>query len=141
LASDPSNPDGLVLRARLRLLARDYRGAFTDAQLVTNDDDGNEEAALLVAQIHVAQGNQVLAAGAFGDARQKFPQSTTILRAEVEWLLSQNRKEEAAQHAALYFHSHPRNGAAAQLYRDVCAKARATACGQETSSMARILAL
>ena len=138
---DKGNPEALLVSARLKLLAKDYRGAFTDAQLVTNDDEGNEEAALLVAQIYAAQGNQVLAAGAFGNARQKFPNSTEILKAETDWLLSQNRKDEAAQRATSFYRTHQRSGPARAIFRDICAKTRSPACGSGTLSVARMLAL
>ena len=141
LAYDADNSEALLTRARIRLKARDYRGAFTDAQLVTNDDETNEGAALLVAQIHAAQGNQVLAAGAFGNLRQKFPHSSNALKAEVDWLLSQQRNEEAAQRAATFFKIHPRSGPAMQIFHDVCAKTHASACGRGTISVAKMLAL
>ena len=141
LAFDGANPEGLLLRARLKLLAHDYQGAFTDAQLVTNDDDDNEEAALLVAQIYTAQGNQVLAGGAYGTARQRFPNSTQALQAEVDWLLSQKRNEEAAQRAASFYHNHLRSGPAARIYRDVCAKTHASACGIGTSNVSKMLGM
>jgi tetratricopeptide (TPR) repeat protein len=141
LAYDAGNSEALLTRARIRLGARDYRGAFTDAQLVTNDDETNEAAALLVAQIYVAQGNQLLAAGAFGNLRQKFPHSSNALRAEVDWLLSQKRDEEAAQRASTFFKVHPRSGPAMQIYHDVCAQTHAAACGRGTISVAKMLAL
>jgi len=141
LQFDESNPEALLIRSRIKLQAKDYRGAFTDAQLVTNDDDSNEEAALLVAQIHASQGNQVLAAGAFGNLRQKFPHSSRALKAEVDWLLSQQRGEEAAQRAATFFKVHPRSGPAMQIYHDVCAKTHASVCGKGTISVAKMLAL
>jgi tetratricopeptide (TPR) repeat protein len=138
---DQDNPEALLVRSRLKLLARDYRGAFTDAQLVANDDETNEEAALLVAQIYAAQGNQVLAGGAFGTARQKFPDSDTALKAEVGWLLSQNRTEEAAQRAVSFYTNHQRSGPAKQLVQKVCKQTRAAACGGGKSSVAKMLAL
>jgi hypothetical protein len=141
LAYDAGNPEALLTRARIRLKARDYRGAFTDAQLVTNDDEKNEGAALLVAQIHAAQGNQLLAAGAFGTVRQKFPHSTNALKAEVDWLLSQQRGEEAAQRASSFFKVHPRSGPAMHIYHDVCARTHAPSCGKGTISVAKMLAL
>jgi tetratricopeptide (TPR) repeat protein len=138
---DQSNPEALLIRSRIKLLAKDYRGAFTDAQLVTNDDDSNEEGALLVAQIYAAQGNQVLAAGAFGNARQKFPDSTDALKAEVDWLLSQKRNEEAAQRAVAFYHIHPRSGPAKTIYDDTCRKTRAMACGVGKPIVAKMLGL
>lgn len=141
LAFDRGNPEALLVRARLRLMAKDYRGAFTDAQLVTNDDDSNEEAALLVARIYAAQGNQVLAAGAFGNVRQQFPESTNALQAEIDWLISQKRTDEAAQRAVSFYRTHPRSGPAMQIARTTCAKTRAPACGLEVPSVAKMLAL
>jgi len=141
LAFDKGSPEALLVSARLKLLAKDYRGAFTDAQLVTNDDENNEEATLLVAQIYAAQGNQVLAAGAFGTARQQFPNSTEILKAETDWLMRQNRKDEAAQRAASFYRTHQRSGPARAIYRDICARTRSPACGSGTLSVARMLAL
>lgn len=129
LAYDAGNPEALLIRARLKLLARDYRGAFTDAQLVTYDDSRNEEAALLVAEIYTRQGNQVLAAGAFGNARQKFPDSVNVLRAEVNWLLGQKRTNEAAQRAVAFHNAHPKSGEATKFYVEICRKTRAPACG------------
>lgn len=141
LRFDGSNPEALLIRARIRLMAKDYRGAFTDAQLVASDDDTNEEAALLVAQIYAAQGNQVLAAGAFGNARQRFPNSSDVLRAEVDWLIGQNRGEEAAQRAVSFYRAHQRSGPATQIARQTCAKTHAAACGPQASSVAGMLAL
>lgn len=141
LAFDDNNPEALLVRSRIKLQAKDYRGAFTDAQLVANDDDNNEEAALLVAQIYAAQGNQVLAAGAFGTARQKFPDSTDALKAEVNWLMAQNRTEEAAQRAVSFYRSHPRSGPAKTMYDAICLKTRAMACGTAKPTVAKMLAL
>jgi tetratricopeptide (TPR) repeat protein len=141
LAFDRGNPEALLVRARLKLMAKDYRGAFTDAQLVTNDDDSNEEAALLVAQIYAAQGNQVLAAGAFGNVRQRFPESTSALQAEIDWLTSQKRTDEAGQRAMSFYRAHPRSGPAMQIARTTCTKTRAPACGLEIPSVAKMLAL
>ncbi len=141
LAFDHDNPEGLLVRSRIKLQAKDYRGAFTDAQLVANDDDNNEEAALLVAQIYAAQGNQVLAAGAFGTARQKFPDSTDALKAEIDWLMSQNRTEEAAQRAVSFYSSHPHSGPAKVTFDAVCRKTRAMACGTAKPTVAKMLAL
>lgn len=141
LAFDPDNPEALLIRARIKLLAKDYRGAFTDAQLVTNDDDDNEEAALLVAQIYAGQGNQLLAAGAFGNARQRFPHSTDALKAEIDWLLSQKRNEEAAQRAVAFYHTHMRSGPAKTIFVDTCAKTRAMACGAGKPIVAKMLGM
>jgi tetratricopeptide (TPR) repeat protein len=141
LAFDRGNAEALVVRARLKLMAKDYRGAFTDAQLVTNDDDQNEEAALLVAQVYAAQGNQVLAAGAFGNLRQQFPESTNALRAEIDWLISQKRTDEAAQRAVSFSRTHPRSGPATQIARTTCTKTHAPACGFQVPSVAKMLAL
>jgi hypothetical protein len=96
---------------------------------------------LLVAQIYTAQGNQVLAGGAYGTARQRFPNSTQALQAEVDWLLSQKRNEEAAQRAASFYHNHLRSGPAARIYRDVCAKTHASACGIGTSNVSKMLGM
>jgi len=141
LAFDNANPEALLLRARLKLLAKDYRGAFTDAQLVANDDDNNEQAALLVAQIYAAQGNQILAAGAFGTARQKFPNSADALKAEVDWLLSQKNTERAAQRAVSFYHNHPRSGPAAQIVHKVCTQTHAMACGTGAPIVTKMLGL
>ena len=141
LQFDGGNPEALLTRARIKLQAKDYRGAFTDAQLVANDDDSNEEAALLVAQIYAAQGNQVLAAGAFGTARQKFPDSSDALKAETDWLLSQNRTEEAAQRAVSFYNSHQRSGPAKTIADAICAKTRALACGTAKPSVAKMLGM
>jgi len=139
LQFDENNPEALLVRSRIKLQAKDYRGAFTDAQLVANDDDSNEEAALLVAQIYAAQGNQVLAAGAFGTARQKFPDSSDALKAEVDWLLSQKRTEEAAQRAVSFYRGHPRSGPAKTIANAVCSKTRAMACGLAAPSVVKML--
>jgi len=141
LAFDGANPGALLLRARIKLLAKDYRGAFTDAQLVANGDDSDEGAALLVAQIYAAQGNQVLAAGAFGTARQRFPNSPDALKAEIDWLLSQKRTEEAAQRATSFYHNHPRSGPAAQIAHKVCAQTRAMACGAGAPIVGKMLGM
>jgi tetratricopeptide (TPR) repeat protein len=141
LEFDPDNPEALLVRSRIKLLAKDYRGAFTDAQLVANDDDSNQEAALLVAQIYAEQGNQVLAAGAFGTVRQKFPDSVEALKAEADWLLGQKRTEEAAQRVVYFYHTHTHSGPAAEIYHDVCAKTHAMACGTGKPIMAKMLDL
>jgi tetratricopeptide (TPR) repeat protein len=141
LAFDQDNPEALLIRSRLKLLRKDYRGAFTDAQLVANDDDNNEEAALLVAQIYAAQGNQVLAAGAFGTARQKFPDSDAALKAEVDWLLDQKRPEEAAQRAMSFYRAHPRSGPAQTIATSVCRETRAMACGAGKPIVAKMLGM
>jgi tetratricopeptide (TPR) repeat protein len=137
---DDSNPEALLTRALIKLRARDYRGAITDAQRVTSDDDQNEEAALLVPAIYVAQGNQVLAAGAYGTARQQFPDSTNALKAETDWLIGQKRNQEAGQRAASFFRTHPKSGPAAHIYRDVCARTQGAGCGVGTSNVAKMLA-
>jgi len=141
LKFDSDNPEALLIRARIKLLAKDYRGAFTDAQRVANDDDSNQQAALLVAQIYAAQGNHVLAAGAFGTVRQKFPNSADALEAEIDWLLSQKRTEEAAQRAVYFYHNHPRSGPAAQIAHRVCTQTRAMACGAGPPIVAKMLGL
>lgn len=141
LAFDQDNPEALLIRSRLKLLTRDYRGAFTDAQLVANDDDNNEEAALLVAQIYAAQGNRVLAAGAFGTARQKFPDSVAALQAEVDWLLDQKRTEEAAQRAVSFYRVHQRSGPAKTIMTSVCKKTHAMACGAGKPIVAKMLGI
>jgi len=141
LAFDQDNPEALLIRSRLKLLAKDYRGAFTDAQLVANDDDNNEEAALLVAQIYAAQGNQVLAAGAFGTARQKFPDSDAALKAEVDWLLDQKRTEEAAQRAVSFYRAHLRSGPAKTIVTSVCRKTHALACGAGAPIVGKMLGM
>ncbi len=135
LAFDRSNAVALLISARLKFQARDYRGAVTDAQLVSSDDDQNAEAALLIPRIYAAQGNQILAAGAFGSARRNFPDSAVISRAEIDWLLAQGRNEEAAQRAAAFFHTHPRSGPASQTYRYVCVHTRAETCRFDAASM------
>jgi len=141
LAFDHANPEALLIRARLNLLAKDYRDAVTDAQLVAADDDKNEEAALLIAQIYAAQGNQLLAASAFGSARLQFPNSPDVLKAQTDWLISQNRGQEAAQQATSFFGTHRRSGPAAQILRDICKRTRAPACGTQATSVERMLAL
>jgi len=138
---DGANPEALLIRGRIRLRAKDYRGAFTDAQLAANDDDNNEEAALLVAQVYAAQGNQVLAGGAFGTARQKFPNSPDALKAEIDWLLSQKRTEEAAQRAVSFYTNHPRSGPAAQIAHQVCTQTHALACGAGAPIVAKMLGM
>jgi hypothetical protein len=141
LAFDHANPEALLVRARLNLLAKDYHGAITDAQLVARDDPTNEEAALLIPQIYAAQGNQLLAGSAFGTARQQFPNSSNALKAETDWLISQNRGQEAAQRAASFFGTHQRSGPAMQILHDVCKRTRASACGPQAPSVSRMLAL
>ena len=141
LAFDHAHPEALLIRARLKLLAKDYRGALTDAQLVARDDETNEEATLLIPQIYAAQGNQLLAGSAFGTARQQFPNSTDVLKAETDWLISQNRGQEAAQRATSFFGTHRRSGPAMQILHDVCKRTKAAACGPQVPSVARMLAL
>lgn len=128
LAFDGTNPVALVLRARLELARGDFLAAATDAQLVANDDDANAEAALLVAQIYAAQGNQLLAGNAYAQARQKFANSPDVLRAEGLWLLGQQRTADAVRHASEYVETHGGQFAGWQVYRDICAAAHDAAC-------------
>lgn len=131
LAFDPVNPGALLLRARIELARGDFMKAATDAGVVTSDDDTNEEAALLLAQIYVGQGNDVLAAKAFGQARGNFPDSPGILDAQTKWLLSRKRAEEATDMAAAYAHAHARQYEGWRIYRDVCIATRNAACAAE----------
>jgi tetratricopeptide (TPR) repeat protein len=120
LAFDEGQPEALIVRARRRLNQQRYRDALNDAQRVLSDDETNEEASLLVAQILAGQGSDLLAAGAFGNARQAFPDSVDILRAEIAWLRKQKRYDEAAQRAAGFLASHAGNAEAQQLRAELC---------------------
>ncbi|WP_420140246.1 tetratricopeptide repeat protein [Sphingomonas sp.] len=127
LAFDGSNPEALIVRARLRLNRKLYREAANDAQVVMADDETNSEATLLLAEIRSREGNQVLAANVYGTARQKFPDDVGVARAEIAWLLGQKRGEEAAQRAASFLQAH-RNASARQLFSETCAQTKAAAC-------------
>jgi Tfp pilus assembly protein PilF len=131
LAFDETNPTALLLRARLELARGNFQKAATDAGVVASDDDANEEAALLLASIYAAQGNPLLAAKAYGSARNKFPDSARVIDVQTKWLLGQKRANEAIDMAAAYAHAHARQVEAWRVYRDVCATARNATCGAE----------
>jgi hypothetical protein len=105
--------------------------AATDAGVVANDDSTNEEAALLLASIYAGQGNDVLAAKAFGEARDNFPNSVGVLDAQTKWLLSRKRSKEATDTAAAFAHAHSRQYDGWRIYRDVCTAAQNAACASE----------
>ena len=128
LLFDAANPTALLLRARLAYARGDYLKAETDAGVVASDDDSNEDAALLVAQIYAAQGNRVLASKAYADAHDAFPDSTNIVRAQTQWLVAQRRAGEATAIAASFAHTHRGQIAAWQAYRDICAAAHDATC-------------
>lgn len=128
LAFDGINPTGLLLRARLAYARGDFQKAATDAGVVASDDDSNEEAALLVAQIYAAQGNRILASKAFADAHDGFPDSPTVVRAQTQWLLSQGRAKDATDIAASFAHARRGQSAAWLVYRDICAAAGNAKC-------------
>lgn len=128
IAYDKNNPAGLLLRARLALARGDFAKAATDAGVVANDDDMNEEAALLVADIYAAQGNALLAAKAYAAARDNFPDSMRVLRTQTRWLIGQQRAAEAIAIAASYAHAHERRVQGWQVYHDVCAAAGNAEC-------------
>jgi tetratricopeptide (TPR) repeat protein len=128
LAFDETNPVALLLRARLELARGDFMKAATDAGVVASDDDANEEAALLVASIYAAQGNPLLAAKAYGDARSKFPDSPRVVDNQTKWLLSQKRVDDAINIAAAYAHVHQGQFDAWRIYRDICTAAQNATC-------------
>ncbi len=105
--------------------------AATDAGVVVSDDSSNEEAALLLATIYARQGNDVLAAKAFGEARGSFPNSTGLLDAQTKWLLSRKRIKEATDTAAVFAHTHSRQFDGWRIYRDVCTTAGNADCAAE----------
>jgi Tfp pilus assembly protein PilF len=131
LAFDETNPVALLLRARFALARGDFMKAATDAGVVASDDDANEEAALLLASIYAAQGNLPLTAKAFGDARNKFPDSPRVVDSQTKWLVSQKRADNAIDIASAYAHAHQGQFEAWRIYRDVCAVAQNTTCGAE----------
>jgi Tfp pilus assembly protein PilF len=131
LAFDPGNPGGLLLRARIELARGDFMKAATDAGVVASDDDTNEEAALLLAQIYARQGNDLLAAKAFGQARANFPNDPEVLDAQTKWLLSRKRAKEATDVAAAYAHAHTRQYDGWRIYRYICIATRNIACAAE----------
>ena len=134
LAFDAENPTGLLLRARLELKRGRYDSAVTDAQRAASGDFNNEEASLLIAQIYTAQNNQVLAVKAFGDARQRFPNSTTVLRAEGDWLIAQGRAPDATRRAGEFARAHPDRSEAWIAYRDTCRAVGNAACAREAAA-------
>lgn len=137
LGFDSQNPEARLVRARLRLNQKRYREAATDAEVVVADDDKNSEAALLVAQVYARSGQSLLAASAFGNARRSFPDDTDIARAEIDWLIAQDRTEEAAQRASGFLQAHRGSGAAEQLYADTCRSAGPGACRLQPVSTSR----
>lgn len=131
LAFDEVNPGGLLLRARIELARGDFMKAATDAAVVASDDSSNEEAALLLATIYAGQGNDVLAAKAFGEARDNFPNSAGILDVQTKWLLSRKRIKEATDTAAAFAHAHSRIFDGWRIYRDICTATGNAACAAE----------
>ena len=131
LAFDATNPGALLLRARLELARGDFMHAATDAGVVVSNDESNEEAALLLASIYAAQGNDVLAAKAFGEARNSFRDSANVVDAQTKWLIGRKRIPEATTMAAAFAHAHPRQFNAWRVYRDVCTAAQDSACLSE----------
>jgi tetratricopeptide (TPR) repeat protein len=131
LGFDRANPVALLLRARFALARGDFQNAATDAAVVASDDDQNQEAAMLLATIYVAQGNALLAAKAFGEARSKFPDSARVMRAQTQWLLDAKRPDEAVDIASAYAHAHRQRVDGWQVYRDVCISARNAMCEAE----------
>jgi predicted Zn-dependent protease len=131
LAFDQTNPGGLLLRARIELARGDFMKAATDAGVVASDDSTNEEAALLLASIYAGQGNDVLAAKAFGEARDNFPASAGVLDVQTKWLLSRKRNKDATDIAAAFAHAHPRQFDGWRVYRDICTVTGNAACAAE----------
>jgi tetratricopeptide (TPR) repeat protein len=137
LAFDPQNAEGRLVRARLRLQQGRFREAVTDAELVAADDDNNSEAALLVADIYARQGKTYLAAGAFGNARQRFPDDPQIAQAEIRWLIGQNRGSEAAQRASGFLQAHRNASSAQKLYAETCKVTGGEECRQQAGTSRR----
>ncbi|WP_294393217.1 tetratricopeptide repeat protein [uncultured Sphingomonas sp.] len=120
LAFDSANPEALIVRARLELDRKQFEQAANTIQQVIADDETNEEAALLLGRIYVQQGNQLRAASAFGTARQHFPDSLAVAKAEIDWLLQQNRIAEAGQRASGFLQAHSGRSDAWRLSADTC---------------------
>jgi len=134
LAFDSGNPDGLLLRARLALARKDYYSAVTDAQVVANDDDTNEDAALMVGSIYAAQGNILLAEKAYAEARSKFPDSTRALLEQAKWLIAQKRQDVATRNATSFARAHANRADAWRALRDICSASDDAACVKEAQA-------
>lgn len=117
---DATNVAALVLRARIGFARHDLAPALNDAQLALTGDQGNEQAALLVAQIYLAMGNAPLAQKAFGDARQAFPDSMGVVRQWTDSLLARHDLPQATAISADFARRHIRYDAAWQLYGRLC---------------------
>jgi tetratricopeptide (TPR) repeat protein len=128
LAFDEGQPEALIVNARRLLQQRRFREAANIVQRVISDDETNEEAALLLANVYVTQGNDLLAVGAFGSARQNFPDSLALLRAEIDWLRREGRVEEAAQRATSYLTRNRGNVVAKRLRADLCRGSTSPTC-------------
>jgi tetratricopeptide (TPR) repeat protein len=128
LAFDEGQPEALIVSTRRLLDQRRFREAANTVQRVISDDETNEEAALLLADVYVAQGNDLLAGGAFGSARQNFPDSIALLRSEVRWLRQEGRVEEAAQRATSFLTRNRGNVVAKQIRADLCRGSTSPTC-------------
>lgn len=133
LRFDPSNVGALMLRAEMRLAQGDHAAALADAQLAAGSDPENERAALLVARIYAASGNDVLAVQAFGGAVRHFPDSLSAMRAYADWLVSRRRTDEAVALAREYNRRHLGDLAARAAYQSVC-RAAGRSCAAVTEA-------
>ncbi|WP_303546648.1 tetratricopeptide repeat protein [Sphingomonas natans] len=127
LAFDSGNDVALLTRARAHVARKEYDEAITDAQSVIADDPANESAAVLIADIYAAQGNDMLAASAYADAQSAAPRSIGPVRARTAWLIRRGRAAEAAQVAGLFARQVNRDDAW-RLYETMCQAANDPFC-------------
>lgn len=127
LAFDSGNDVALLARARAEQSLKRYDQALTDAQSALAQNPGNEGAALLIADVYAAQGNDSLANSAYADAQSAAPRSINVARARTGWLVRRGREAEAAQVAGLFARQVKRDDAWA-LYADMCRAAKDPIC-------------
>ena len=133
LAFDGGNDVALLTRARAALALKAYDKALTDAQTIVAQDPSNEAAALLIADIYAAQGNDILASSAYADAQSAVPRSIGPVKARTAWLVRRNRASEAAQIAGLFARQVNRNDAWS-LYEAMCHAADDPICLMQARS-------
>lgn len=126
LSFDSSNDVALLARARAHVALKEYDKALTDAQSIVANGP-NEGASLLIADIYARQGNDVLAASAYGQAQDHSPRSFGVVQARTAWLVSRDRAGEAAQVAGL-FARQVNNRPAWALYAQMCRAANDSVC-------------
>lgn len=135
LAFDGGNGEAMLVRAQAHFAAKEYNDALTDAQTIIANDQ-NEAASLLIAETYAKQGNDLLAASAFGDAQSAAPHSINVVRARTAWLISRHRADEAANIAGL-FARQMNNAEAWALYTQMCQAANDPICLMQARALGK----